>query len=187
MKIEQRQLIDDLQRRTKDCIGKVQQFKSLNQKQLNWKSAPDSWSILECLEHLNLYGDFYLVEIENRILKAPKSQHSLKFKSGFLGNYFAQSMLPKKGKIKKMKTFKDKNPLNSELSFSTLERFLKQQEKMLNLLEEARKLDLMKCKTAISISKWIKLQLGDTFRVVIYHNERHILQAKNVIQKMQLP
>ena len=44
-------------------------------------------------------------------------------------------------------------------------------------------LDLNKIKTAISISKWIKLKLGDTFRVVVYHNERHIKQANKILDK----
>ena len=40
-----------------------------------------------------------------------------------------------------------------------------------------------KTKTAISISKLIKLRLGDTFRVLIYHNERHIKQAERAIKE----
>jgi len=179
MRIEQSKLIDDLQARTEKTIKAVQQFKTLSLTQLNWKVNSESWSMLECLGHLNLYGDYYLVEIENCILEAPKSKPTKIFRSGLLGNLFAQSMLPKNGRVKKMKTFKDKNPINSELSITTTDRFLKQQEKMLNLLEEARMLNLMKCKTAISISKLVRLRLGDTFRVVIYHNERHILQAEN--------
>lgn len=47
----------------------------------------------------------------------------------------------------------------------------------------ARNKDLGKIKTSISISKWIKLKLGDTFRVIIYHNERHIVQANKIAEK----
>ena len=101
------------------------------------------------------------------------------FKSGFLGNYFAKSMLPKE-KLNKMKTFKDKNPIGSKLDKSTIDNFILQQEQILNLLEKAREVDLNKTKTAISISKWIKLKMGDTFRVVIYHNERHLVQANKI-------
>lgn len=45
-----------------------------------------------------------------------------------------------------------------------------------------KNIDLNKTKTAISISKWFKLKLGDTFKVVIYHNERHIAQARKVCE-----
>ena len=40
-----------------------------------------------------------------------------------------------------------------------------------------------KTRIPISINKWIKIKLGDTFRFVIYHNERHIQQAKRVLKE----
>ncbi|MGA4923361.1 hypothetical protein, partial [Bacillus subtilis] len=78
----------------------------------------------ECLEHLNLYAKFYLPEIENAIQKT-KSKRQEEFKSGFWGNYFAKSMLPKE-KLNKMKTAKDKNPLNSKLDKNVIENFIAQ-------------------------------------------------------------
>ena len=65
-------------------------------------------------------------------------------------------MLPKE-KLNKMKTFKDKNPIGSELDKKTIERFITQQEQILNLLDKSKEIDLNKTKTAISISKLIKL------------------------------
>lgn len=172
-------LLNDLKKRTKTAIKDVQPLKNLSLEKLNWKSTPDSWSILECLEHLNLYGDFYLPEIEQRMLSSTLKSDDI-FKSGFMGNYFAKSMLPKEP-LNKMKTFKDKNPLNSDLDSTCIDRFLLQQEKMLELLDMAQDKNLNKINTAISISKWIKLKLGDTFRIVIYHNQRHLVQAQNVL------
>ena len=131
------------------------------------------------MEHLNLYGDFYLPEIENCILEA-KQTKSDTFKSGFFGNYFANTMQPKTdGSVQKMKTFKDKNPIQSELSITTINRFLKQQQKILVLLDQAEKLNLTKVKTKTTLPI-IKFRLGDTFRFVIYHINRHLLQAKRV-------
>lgn len=104
------------------------------------------------------------------------------FKSGILGNYFAKTMLPKE-KLNKMKTFKDKNPINSTLDKKCIDRFILQQQKILELLDIARNKDLSKIKTSISISKWIKLKLGDTFRVIIYHNERHIVQSNKIASR----
>ena len=180
MKIKQHEFIDDLISLTQSIIDQAETYKSISQKQVNWKPNPDKWSILECLEHLNLYGDFYLVEIEQRIHNSDSHTASF-FKGGLLGNYFANSMLPKDGKIKKMKTFKDKEPANSDLPLTTIDRFLKQQRRMIELLELARTIDLNKVKTNITIPV-IKLKLGDTFRFVIYHNQRHIIQANNVLR-----
>ena len=44
-------------------IKEAQYFKTLSLEKLNQKQDDSSWSVLECLEHLNLYGDFYLPEI----------------------------------------------------------------------------------------------------------------------------
>ncbi len=175
MIIESEQLIQDLIERTQRNINQAEKFRSLSIDKLNWKAELESWSILECLEHLNLYGDFYIPELKNQI-ESSKTSATKNFKSGILGNYFAKMMLPQE-KLNKMKTFKDKNPIGSKLDTKTIDRFILQQEQLLNLLNKARKISLGKTKTAVSISKFIKLRIGDTFRVVIYHNERHLVQA----------
>lgn len=182
MEIKSEILIQDLIERTRVNINNVKSFSSLSIEELNWRMAQDTWSILECIEHLNLYGDFYIPEISKRIKESNKQPEPV-FKSGFLGNYFAKMMLPPE-KLNKMNTFKDKNPLGSNLDKTTIEKFLLQQEQILELLDKSRKVNLGKTKTTTSISKLIKLKLGDTFRVLIYHNERHIVQANKVLDRM---
>ncbi len=184
MKILNKDLIEDLIQRTQKVINEVEGFKKMDTSQLNWKENAEKWSVLECIEHLNRYGDFYTPEITKRIQAGKKGQPTDTFKSGFLlGNYFAKSMLPKE-KLNTMKTFKSMNPVGSNLDKSTLDKFITHQKKMLDLLNNARNIDMNKTRTSISISNMIKLKLGDTFRVVIYHNQRHIIQAKNVIKSM---
>lgn len=178
MKVSSKDLIQDLIERTQKSIQEAEKFKLLSDKELNTRNSSDSWSILECLEHLNLYGDFYLPEIENRMLVS-NSKNVTVFNSGMLGNYFAKIMLPRE-KLNTMKTFKDKNPIHSVLDKKCIDRFIQQQRKILGLLDIACHKNLTKIKTSISISKWIKLRLGDTFRVVIYHNVRHIAQANKI-------
>lgn len=173
-------LINDLSKRTYAVIEKAELWLDLSDAQLNFKPAADSWSLLECIEHLNRYGRFYLPEIEQRIQGS--SHASDDFKSGWLGDYFAKSMLPKE-KLNKMKTFKVMDPAGSSLSRSVIQEFLDQQKQMLQLLRKSSKISLTKTKTSISISPLIKLRLGDTFRVVVYHNERHLVQAEKALNK----
>lgn len=179
MKITSEALISELIELTRQNINETEQLNLKPINELNWKVEENTWSVLECIEHLNLYGDFYLTEIENKINKSKTATES-HHKSGFLGDYFAKSMLPKE-KLNKMKTFKNKNPNGSDLDKSTLKRFLTQQEKTLTLLDKARKISLNKIKVSTTLGKIIKLNLGDTFRVLIYHNQRHVLQANNTL------
>lgn len=172
------ELIQELIEMTNKNIFEVEKYKNLNLDQLNSKPTDTSWSILECLEHLNLYGDFYIPEINTRISNSKLPSSDL-FKTGLLGNYFAKSMLPKE-KLNTMKTFKNMNPLGSDLDKSIIDRFLNQQQDLLEILKKVESKNLNKIKTSISISKLIKLKLGDTLRVVIYHNKRHIVQANKL-------
>lgn len=175
-------LLDELSTITKDNLRQVQSLKKLSLDELNFKPDTENWSVLECIEHLNRYGNFYIPEIRKRIAQS-NYKTSPVFKHGWLGNYFVQSMLPKE-KLNKMKTFKSMNPNNSKLDSAILDTFILQQEALLDLLNQARNTDLTRVKTAISITRWIKLKLGDTFRVVIYHNLRHIIQARNVLERI---
>ena len=178
------ELIEDLANRTLEAISEAGKYKLLTLEALNHRPTPTGWSILECLEHLNRYGVFYLPEINRKVSKAPHSGNEV-FKSGWIGNYFALSMLPgSDGKLRKMKTFKSMDPIHAHLEANVVDKFLDQQRQMLGLLEKAREVDLGKVKTSISISKWIKLKLGDTLRVVVYHNQRHIQQASRVLEAL---
>lgn len=167
----------------RDIINQIEKLKNYDLHLLTWKENRETWSILECLEHLNLYGDYYLPQIELKISKS-NTHHNPNFKSGLLGNYFAKSMLPKE-KLNKMKTFKDKNPLNAALDISVLDRCLAQQIKMLELLNSSRKVNLNNVKIETSISKWIRINLGDTFQFIINHIIRHLNQINRIEQKLK--
>jgi len=185
MEIENDILIDDLLRRTKRSTETVKRFERLPIDQLRFKNG-NRWSILECLEHLNLYGDFYLVEIEKQIIANRNRPPSRIFRSGFVGNYFANLMEVKEGKITKMKSPKNKNPANMDLKITTISRFLKQQEQLTVLLNSCRSIDLTRAKSAISLTRLIKLRLGDTLRFFTYHIERHMLQAERICKEQIL-
>jgi DinB superfamily len=184
MEIENNTLIDNLLQRMEACTAQVKEFEILPNHQLQFKNG-ERWSILECLEHLNLYGDFYLVEIEKQIITNRRNTAVTNFKSGLLGNYFANLMEVKNGTITKMKSPKDKNPANSKLSITVISRFLKQQEHLVSLLNQCRTVDLTKTRASISLTKFIKLRLGDTLRFYCYHIERHVLQAKRALEEQE--
>jgi hypothetical protein len=182
MQIERNQLIDDLIARVKQTTLSIAKLKALPADQLNRRINAGDWTILECIEHLNLYGDFYLPEIEKQILNKETSLEADEFRSGVIGNYFASLIQVKNGKVKKMKTPKNMNPIHSALSITTIDRFLKQQERLTTLLQQARKIDLTRTKTAISMTSMIRLRLGDTLRFVVFHIERHVAQARRNVE-----
>ena len=180
------QLIDDLQQQTESFLNEaVQHWQMLPPAIMLHKEAPEKWSAAQCLMHLNSYGNYYLPAIAKAVDGALNKQWLSKsnFESSWIGNFFTELMMPKDatGTVKKMKAPKNHTPLLNDNSDAAIATFIDQQERMLQLLEKARCVDLRKAKTAISISKLIKLPVGDTFRFLIAHNYRHVLQARRAI------
>lgn len=184
MNSENKQLIEELLSKTERAIAIAFAFKELSDEQLNFKTGINKWSILECLEHLNLYGDFYLQKIEEQILLQKTSINPPIFKSAMLGNYFANMILVKKGNVKKYKAMKRMTPQQQVLTNTTIERFLRQQELLKTLLGQCQCINLNKSKIPTALSNYLKLSLGDTLRFLVYHNERHIFQAENILNAM---
>lgn len=174
-KMDTSALLNDLKSKTEFCIKEGKRLLKQSDEKLNNRPNPETWSSLQCIEHLNQYGDYYLPE-----LKAAIGQSSLKpdssFSAGFIGNMFAKAMHPTSG-TSKMQAPADKTPSKSDLSKDVLNTFLDQQKSYLEVLKMAEGKNLNKIKIKITISKWVKLKLGDALRVTIFHNERHVLQA----------
>jgi hypothetical protein len=182
MKIQSQTLLDEVRKMTEDIIAIVEgDFSKLTPEQLNQRPGEGKWSIAECLEHMNRYGDYYVPAIGDAISAAKDSSPSPSFKPGWFGNYSAQSMLPKEGKVTNaMNTFKDMNPSLSQVEDGVLEKFLRQQTSILRLISFSEQVNLNKVRVPITISRFIRFKLGDMLRFLVYHNHRHIIQAKKV-------
>lgn len=179
MIIKSKELLSQLNKLVTSHIEYAKYLKTITKEELQRKSSSKSWSVTECIEHLNLYAAFYNLEIARRMEKS-SLKNSENFKSGYLGNKFANDMLPK-DTMKTMQTFKSKNPIYSKLGKDlVLTNFITLQEELLDLLNIAQNKNLTRIKTSITLPL-LKFRLGDTFRFVIYHNERHIVQAKKNI------
>ncbi len=182
--INSEELINHLLKVTQDHISFSENLLKHDDIVLHHKADEKTWNILECIEHLNLYGDYYLPQISQSI-KQNKSNNSLIFYKGVLGNYFAKSMLPVKG-MKKMNTFKSKNPINKKLTKDCILRFIDQQKQLIVLLNLSKNINLNAIKIPITISRFIKLKLGDIFLFVINHNSRHIYQIENILKTLHV-
>lgn len=181
MTFSSNELLADLKWKTEELIEIAEKnFSGLSQEALNQRPAPEKWSIAECLEHLNRYAEYYH-DMADRKMKASDHIAKPKFRSGIIGNYFSNIMQVKNGKLKKMHSPKDKNPIHSEIPEGIVDRFLVHQRVLLKLLDRARTANLSKVRIPITIAPWLKLKLGDTFRFSVNHNERHVQQALNVL------
>lgn len=182
MKINTIALIADLEDRTHKATALVQVFQKLAESQLRYKENPNTWSVLECIAHLNRYYAFYLPLLQKAIHKEAVKKGSGSFRSGWLGQFFVKLMEPKEGKIKKMKAMAVMNPNGTPVDAVVLQDFIANQEAFLQLLEACRTLDLNAVSIPTVMSRWITINLGDTLRFMVVHHERHLLQAQNCLK-----
>lgn len=175
-----------------ELTSNVQQIQSIVEKEflcltpalLLQAPEPGRWSIAQCLEHLNTYNRYYIPALEKAILHGQKQGAIAKtvFRSGWLGNYFTRLMQPriddqKAARFQAQKNYKPSVDLNTH---AVLDEFLAHQQQLLILLRRAEYIDIERYKVSVSIAKWVKMSVGDTFRFLIAHEQRHILQAERV-------
>lgn len=178
-------LIDALQKDVNYTLMQMQELQQMSSCELLQQPAPDKWSIAQVLEHLNGYNRFYLAEID-KALRGREHDETVEYKPGWFGNYFTRLMQPdEKGNIgKKMSAPKEYN-FGPVLDVNkVLAEFTEGQKRLITLLEQARKSDLGGIKVPISLTKFIKLKLGDTLRFVIAHQMRHFVQINMVRQQI---
>jgi len=182
--------LNELTQTVEQIINTVEAITQSHPKaQLAQRPAPDRWSVLDNLEHLNLYGDFYLPTFEQTIERGRQQglQPRENYKAGWLGSYFAKSMRPKGGNIaNRMKTFKSKDPVLTEVPDNVVERFLEQQQKLLRLLQQAEQTDIQKLRMPTTLGSFPKIRLGDAFAFFIAHEERHMLQIQRAMDSLSL-
>jgi hypothetical protein len=182
-KFKSEDLINQLQADVKQIISAAEHLQTADPVKLDYCPAEGSWSVAQVLEHLNAYNRYYLPAIEKSMIHISKDT-SAWFVPGFWGNYFTKMMMPKnvyeiKNKMKAMKSYIPSKGLNVDAVFKE---FFQHQNKLLQLLDVAKRRNLDSIRIPISISKLIRFKLGDTFRFIIAHEQRHMIQARNAVK-----
>lgn len=189
--LNNKKLIAELVNRNSSFINIVKEkYSKLSDVQLNQKPAPDKWSIAECLIHIIKADEIYLKQFEVKIKLQPKAD--LGYQPSWLGNWFANTIVPKQDKLQStMKSLKVMDPqMNIDLlskefpnTKSVLDTFITQQTRLNELMQIAENTDLgsVRIQTAIPL---VKIKLGDAFRFIVGHNERHIWQANKQFQNL---
>jgi len=179
------ELLENLQADTRQLILTAGYLQRMDPGLLLQEPARGKWSVIQVLEHLNSYGRYYLLAIERSLEKSKPANEF--FKPGWLGDYFTRLMKPDENGaiVNKMRSPKDHRPSKYLDVLPVLTTFLEQQHYLLELLETAKSKNLGSIRIPISISRFIRLKLGDTFRFLIAHEQRHFVQIDNALAMIQ--
>ncbi len=178
----------DLQTRITVILDTVsREFAQLSDEQLRWKPAPNRWSIVECLQHLNLAERFYIRNIQHKVdqlglLQTNPADQPLE--SDWIGKAMLYAVdpqvkirLPAPGMIRP-------RPAADLVPTDVMSQFVELQTLLHSLLNKAVYLDWNQDKVMSLFGNWLKIRLGDAFRMLVAHSERHMKQALRVKAEM---
>jgi hypothetical protein len=184
-KFKSEELLDLLEGDLRQIKLAAEHLQQADAVKLSYPPAEGKWSVAQILEHLNAYNRYYIPLMEKALMYS-SAEKSAWFVAGLLGDYFTRSMMPKnvyevKNKMKAMKAYSPSRGLNVETVFKE---FYEHQDKLVQLMELAKSRNLNTIRIPLSISKLIRFKLGDTFRFIVAHEQRHMIQARNTIKSL---
>lgn len=176
-KISVAEAVREIERVTADV---KQEFGSLTSAQLNWKPAPDRWSVGECLEHLIAANSQYFGIVE-AILAGKYSKPffgRIPGYPGMCGRMLVDAVSPQTAR--KVKTVSVFEPERSTVDADEVTRFAAHQGELLGCIRKSERLDLDETIIASPATPVIVYSLLDAWRLIAAHEVRHLGQARNV-------
>jgi hypothetical protein len=190
--LDTRTLIDALQQQLRVQLAHVDALLDLPTERLLKRPAPDRWSVMEVVQHMNLSSGHY-----HRLLHRlyANENNGLRFRStftpGLLGQYSVNSMPPKPNgdipmRMRTLRMFDPARtaPVNADDALAPLLRFREMLQGFMGLLERARTRGLEGGKVTSTLGPIIRFKAGDAFRFPIAHQERHFLQIDRTLERV---
>jgi len=160
----------------------------LSEDQLNWKPAPGSWSIAQCLEHLTAATEGFDQYFEKAIASGREKRSvdgTIPYRPTRLGGWLIKQLVPEATrKVPAPKIFR---PAESSSIEGALERFLQQQERFVKFVKDATGIDYNKTKLRSPVTPLMRYSLADAFVLTVVHGRRHLGQAQQVRETPGFP
>ncbi len=160
-------------------------IEGLAPEKLTQRPSPGSWSIAECIGHMNLVSDDYHPLISAAIEQARKEKLTGEgpFHPGLMGRFMIKSMEPlAKRRFKAVARLA--NPVLEADGSKLLSGFLARQDEFARLIEQAEGINQEKIKIQSPYAWWLRLRLCAVFLFILAHERRHIWQAEAVRRKV---
>jgi len=159
----------------------------LSNAQFNWRPAPRSWSISQCLAHL--------ISVDSRAIEvlAPEIERARKagltgsgpFRYGFFSRQFVARVEPP-ARLR-VKAPKEYVPAPDQPKDIIAPQFQSSCDRVIELIRSANGLDLARVKVPVPFSSFVKFGLGKRFGLLTAHDRRHLWQAWQVRKNPNFP
>jgi DinB superfamily len=150
--------------------------------QFNWRPAPGSWSVAECLKHLSVAMTATLPRFDQAIERG--RAHGRTAPGPFRYSWFAKMMIrsmepPPRWRMKTQRVFDVPAGVVHAMTH-VLPEFVATCDQLGERVRRSDGLDLRRVRVVSPASSLLRMPLGAYFRFVIVHNNRHLWQARQV-------
>ena len=152
----------------------------LTQDQFNWRPADGSWSVGQCMDHLNMANRGFIANSEVAIRSAREKRQLSDgpFRYGWLVRWLYRQMEPPvKRRFKAPPVF---DPASGKEKADVQAEWVKNHERLNELIRDANGIDLVKVKVVSPAASWLKYSIGMGLWIQCAHDRRHLWQARNV-------
>jgi hypothetical protein len=155
-------------------------IRDLTAAHLLWKPKPEKWSISQCLDHLVATARTELPLIHRAI--AHGQARGLFGHSPFRYSRIVGLLVNLMGPSPKLKFNAPRLylPADTKDPDVVIREFFQAQSAILDCFRMANGLHLARTKMSIYDYKYIRLSLGQGFKLFVVHEQRHILQAQRI-------
>jgi hypothetical protein len=162
-------------------------FGHLNEKQINWKSDADQWSVGQCFDHLITANREFFPQLD-QIIKGEKKTtpwQRMPFLPGFFGRMLVKALSPNsKQKLKAPKNFQ---PSLTQIDPQIIGKFVAHQDEIIEKMKATSKTNLEKTIIYSPVTKVMTYSLLDAYRIIVLHERRHFAQATRMMEASGFP
>lgn len=159
----------------------------LSDQQFHWQPRPDSWSVGQCLEHLNATAREYLPRLDEGIADAIRrgAYGPGPFTYNWIGRLIVWAVKPTtKVKARAPQPFQ---PAKGRPRQEVMAAFRAYKVQYVDRLRQANGLDLARARVASPVLAWLRMPLGSGFATMVAHEQRHLAQARRVLSAPGFP
>ncbi|HEX6717968.1 MAG TPA: DinB family protein [Pyrinomonadaceae bacterium] len=161
-------------------------FGGLTPSQLNWKPAPERWSVAQCFDHLITSNKGYFPIVEGVLAgHKPTLWQQMPVLPGLAAKLLIKSLDP--ASTRKIKAPGKFQPAQSDITASVIGDFVDQQAKIVEKMKATEHLDLEKIIITSPALGFVTYSVMDAYRVIVVHEARHFQQAKRVTEEAAFP
>ncbi len=159
----------------------------LKDDQFAWQPSPTSWSIAQCIDHLNVTARLYLPQLDEGIANAIRQglYGEGPFKYWWLARLLVRMLEPPpRMRVKTPAAF---HPPPERTRREIMAAFRAYQVQYIDRLRQANGLDLARARVRSPVASWLQMPLGTGFAAMTAHERRHLWQARRVIEAPGFP